>query len=87
MSRDGADSPTERRRESPQPLRSSMSPRLFEPIRLDDLTLDNRIIIAPMCQYSDVDGCMNDWHVVHLGHLALSGAAILTIEATAVMPE
>jgi len=40
-----------------------------------------------MCQYSAVDGCMTDWHVIHLGHLALSGAALLTIEATAVLPE
>ena len=40
-----------------------------------------------MCQYSAEDGCMTDWHVIHLGHLALSGAALLTIEATAVTPE
>ena len=40
-----------------------------------------------MCQYSAVDGCMTDWHVIHLGHLALSGAALLTVEATAVLPE
>jgi 2,4-dienoyl-CoA reductase-like NADH-dependent reductase (Old Yellow Enzyme family) len=49
--------------------------------------LPNRIVIAPMCQYSAVDGSMTDWHVIHLGHLALSGAALLTIEATAVVPE
>jgi 2,4-dienoyl-CoA reductase-like NADH-dependent reductase (Old Yellow Enzyme family) len=49
--------------------------------------LVNRILIAPMCQYSAVDGCMTDWHVIHLGHLALSGAALLMIEATAVVPE
>ncbi len=40
-----------------------------------------------MCQYSAVDGCMTDWHLIHLGHLALSSAALLTIEATAVVPE
>jgi 2,4-dienoyl-CoA reductase-like NADH-dependent reductase (Old Yellow Enzyme family) len=40
-----------------------------------------------MCQYSAVDGCMTDWHLIHLGHLALSGAALLTIEATAALPE
>ena len=40
-----------------------------------------------MCQYSAVDGRMTDWHLIHLGHLALSGAALLTIEATAVLPE
>ncbi len=62
-------------------------PRLFEAIRVGGLTLDNRIVIAPMCQYSAVDGRMTDWHLIHLGHLALSGAALLTIEATAVLPE
>jgi 2,4-dienoyl-CoA reductase-like NADH-dependent reductase (Old Yellow Enzyme family) len=61
-------------------------PRLFEPLTVGGLTLANRIIIAPMCQYSAVDGCMTDWHLIHLGHLALSGAALLTIEATAVEP-
>jgi len=40
-----------------------------------------------MCQYSAEDGRMNDWHLIHLGQLALSGAALLTIEATAVLPE
>ena len=61
--------------------------RLFTPLRVGDLELRNRIVIAPMCQYSAVDGCMTDWHLIHLGHLALSGAALLTIEATAVVPE
>jgi 2,4-dienoyl-CoA reductase-like NADH-dependent reductase (Old Yellow Enzyme family) len=60
---------------------------LFTPLRIGDLTLANRIVIAPMCQYSAEDGCMTDWHLIHLGHLALSGAALLTIEATAVLPE
>ena len=60
---------------------------LFQPIRVRDLYLRNRIVIAPMCQYSAENGCMTDWHLMHLGHLALSGAALLTIEATAVLPE
>jgi 2,4-dienoyl-CoA reductase-like NADH-dependent reductase (Old Yellow Enzyme family) len=60
---------------------------LFTPLRVGALELANRIVIAPMCQYSAVDGCMTDWHLMHLGHLALSGAALLTIEATAVLPE
>jgi 2,4-dienoyl-CoA reductase-like NADH-dependent reductase (Old Yellow Enzyme family) len=60
---------------------------LFTPFEVGGLTLANRIVIAPMCQYSAVDGCMTDWHLIHLGHLALSGAALLTIEATAVLPE
>jgi 2,4-dienoyl-CoA reductase-like NADH-dependent reductase (Old Yellow Enzyme family) len=62
-------------------------PALFRPIRIRNLDLRNRIVIAPMCQYSAEDGCMNDWHLIHLGQLALSGAALLTIEATAVLPE
>jgi 2,4-dienoyl-CoA reductase-like NADH-dependent reductase (Old Yellow Enzyme family) len=61
--------------------------KLFTPFRVGSVELANRIVIAPMCQYSAVDGCMTDWHLIHLGHLALSGAALLTIEATAVLPE
>lgn len=60
---------------------------LFQPLRLDGLDLANRIIIAPMCQYSAEDGAATDWHMIHLGHLALSGAGMLIIEATAVSPE
>jgi 2,4-dienoyl-CoA reductase-like NADH-dependent reductase (Old Yellow Enzyme family) len=61
--------------------------KLFTPLRSHGLELANRIVIAPMCQYSAQDGCMSDWHLIHLGHLALSGAGLLTIEATAVAPE
>ena len=60
---------------------------LFTPFRVAGLDLRNRIVIAPMCQYSADEGRATDWHVIHLGHLALSGAALLTIEATAVTPE
>ena len=60
---------------------------LFTPLEVGTLKLANRIVIAPMCQYSAEDGCMTDWHMIHLGQLALSGAALLTIEATAVTPE
>jgi 2,4-dienoyl-CoA reductase-like NADH-dependent reductase (Old Yellow Enzyme family) len=62
-------------------------PTLFTPFNVGTLALANRIVIAPMCQYSAEDGCMNDWHVIHLGQLALSGAGLLTIEASAVTPE
>jgi len=62
-------------------------PQLFTPITIGGHSLANRIVIAPMCQYSAENGCMNDWHQIHLGHLALSGAGLLTIEATAVVPE
>ena len=61
--------------------------KLFSPLEVGNLKLANRIVIAPMCQYSAEDGCMTDWHTIHLGHLALSGAALLTIEATGVTPE
>jgi len=62
-------------------------PALFESIQVGSLELSNRIVIPPMCQYSAEDGCMTDWDLIHLGHLSLSGAALLTIEATAVLPD
>jgi 2,4-dienoyl-CoA reductase-like NADH-dependent reductase (Old Yellow Enzyme family) len=61
--------------------------RLFTPFRVGKLELRNRIVIAPMCQYSADEGCPTDWHLIHLGNLAISGAALLIIEATAVLPE
>ncbi|TFI58020.1 NADH:flavin oxidoreductase/NADH oxidase [Sphingomonas parva] len=65
-----------------------MASKLFTPLPVGGLTLSNRIVIAPMCQYSaDGAGNATDWHVIHLGNLALSGAALLMIEATAVTPE
>ncbi|RZA34804.1 MAG: NADH:flavin oxidoreductase/NADH oxidase [Lysobacteraceae bacterium] len=64
-----------------------MSSMLFSPVSLGPLQLPNRIAIAPMCQYSAVDGLPTDWHTIHLGGLALSGAGLLIIEATAVTPE
>jgi 2,4-dienoyl-CoA reductase-like NADH-dependent reductase (Old Yellow Enzyme family) len=60
---------------------------LFSPFILRDLTLSNRIVVSPMCQYSAVGGEATDWHMVHLGTLALSGAGMLMIEATAVEAE
>lgn len=64
-----------------------LQPRLFAPVQIGDMTLANRIVIAPMCQYSAIDGCLTDWHIIHLGGLALSGAGLLIIEASAVLPE
>lgn len=58
--------------------------QLFTPFKLGSLTLPNRIVIAPMCQYSADEGLAGDWHLMHLGQLALSGAGLLFIEATAV---
>ncbi len=60
---------------------------LFEPWSLGSLSMPNRIVIAPMCQYSASEGTPGDWHRVHLGHLALSGAGLLILEATAISPE
>ena len=62
-------------------------PTLFEPLTLRGLTLKNRIAVAPMCQYSAVEGFANDWHLVHLGSRAVGGASLLIQEATAVSPE
>src|ERR1700710_1573444 len=64
--------------------RTSPMSALFSPFQLRGLALPNRIMVAPMCQYSAENGEANDWHFVHIGGLALSGAAIFCIEATAV---
>lgn len=61
--------------------------KLFTPIKLGAMTLANRIIIAPMCQYSAVNGRATHWHTIHLGNLALSSAGLLIMEATSVEPE
>ena len=60
---------------------------LFSPISLGNVTLHNRIVVSPMCQYSAEFGQATDWHLIHLGQLGLSGAGLLFIEATAVAPE
>jgi 2,4-dienoyl-CoA reductase-like NADH-dependent reductase (Old Yellow Enzyme family) len=60
---------------------------LFTPLTIGDLTLRNRIVVPPMCQYSAEAGSATSWHTIHLGQLALSGAGMLTIEATAVEAE
>ncbi|HZG07695.1 MAG TPA: NADH:flavin oxidoreductase/NADH oxidase [Allosphingosinicella sp.] len=65
-----------------------MASKLFTPLALEGLTLPNRIVVAPMCQYSaDGEGSATDWHLQHLGTLSHSGAGLLIIEATAVAPE
>src|SRR5450755_3038944 len=57
---------------------------LFSPFTLRKLNLANRIVVSPMCQYSAVNGCATDWHIVHWGQLLQSSAGMFTIEATAV---
>lgn len=61
--------------------------QLFTQANVGSVALDNRIVIAPMCQYSADAGKATAWHRIHLGNLALSGAGLLIIEATAVEPE
>jgi 2,4-dienoyl-CoA reductase-like NADH-dependent reductase (Old Yellow Enzyme family) len=60
---------------------------LFSPIAFRGVTLPNRIVVSPMCEYSSVDGFANDWHLVHLGSRAVGGAGLVFTEATAVLPE
>ena len=61
-----------------------MSSRLFEPIVLGEVELPNRLVVAPMCQYSASDGSATDWHLQHLSQLAYSGAGLVVVEATGV---
>lgn len=60
---------------------------LFSPVTFRGLTLKNRVIVAPMCQYSARHGFANDWHLVHLGRFALGGFSLVIVEATGVTPE
>src|SRR5258708_17365955 len=62
-------------------------PHLFDPLTLRSVTLANRLVVSPMCQYSSVDGISTDWHLVHLGSRAVGGASLVFTEATAVLPE
>ena len=61
-----------------------MTAPLFSPFDLGPVRLSNRIVVSPMCQYSANDGSMNDWHLQHLMTMAMSGAALVVVEATAV---
>lgn len=59
---------------------------LFEPFQTRGVTLPNRIVVSPMCEYSSVDGFASNWHLVHLGSRAVGGAGLVMTEATAVEP-
>lgn len=61
--------------------------RLFSPLSLKGITLKNRIVVSPMCQYSSDDGFAADWHLVHLGSFAVGGAGLVIAEATGISPE
>src|SRR5258708_19333741 len=60
---------------------------LFDPLSIRGITLQNRIVVSPMCQYSSEDGFANDWHLVHLGSRAAGGASLVFAEASAVTAE
>jgi 2,4-dienoyl-CoA reductase-like NADH-dependent reductase (Old Yellow Enzyme family) len=64
-----------------------MSSALFTPIQLRGLEMPNRIVVAPMCQYSAHDGTVGDWHIMHLGQYAVGGNGLLFVEATGTEPE
>lgn len=64
-----------------------MTSRLFSPLKIRETHLKNRIMVAPMCQYSAVEGVANDWHLVHLGARAVGGAGLIIVEATGVVME
>ena len=64
-----------------------MTARLFDPFELAGLALPNRVVVAPMCQYSARDGVPGDWHLMHLGSYAISGAGLVIVEATGVTPD
>src|SRR5689334_23598285 len=66
------------------PDQDETTPSLFTQCTLRGLTIPNRIIVSPMCQYSCEDGFANDWHLVHLGSRAVGGAGLIFCEATAV---
>lgn len=61
--------------------------KLFEALQIKSVTLKNRIVISPMCEYSAEDGFANDWHLVHLGSRAIGGAGLIISEAASVSPE
>jgi NADPH2 dehydrogenase len=64
-----------------------MPSTLFSPLALRSVTLANRVVVAPMCQYQATDGVPGDWHLVHLGQFAQSGPGLILVEATGVEPE
>lgn len=64
-----------------------MSSKIFSPFKLRELSLNNRIVVSPMCQYAAQEGSATDWHIMHLGNFGVSGSGLVISEATAVEPE
>src|SRR5690606_18692505 len=71
----------------PSPGQGNFMSKLLSPVTLRGLTLRNRTVVAPMCQYSSIDGFANDWHFVHLGRFAMGGFGLVIVEATGVVAE
>src|SRR3972149_8685282 len=67
-------------------LQRDQVPRLFQPLTLRSVTVRNRIMVSPMCQYSATDGVANDWHLQHLGSRAVGGAGVVSTEGGHVEP-
>ncbi|MFT3712925.1 MAG: FAD-dependent monooxygenase [Archangium sp.] len=82
-----ADAEFAQRAHSKHKSNGSPPPPLFAPFKLRELTLQNRVVVSPMCQYSATDGVPDDWHLVHLGSRALGGAGLVITEMTDVSPE
>src|SRR5215207_9099253 len=80
---EGPEDPGEQRRCRP----FVSTPSLFAPLTLRGLTLPNRLVVAPMCQYSVTDGLVGDYHLAHLGRFALGGFGLVVVEASGVTPE
>jgi anthraniloyl-CoA monooxygenase len=74
-------------RSSPTPSSLAVPPPMFTPFRLRDVVLPNRVVVSPMCQYKAVDGCVGDWHLVHIGSRAIGGAGLVMAEMTDVSAE
>src|SRR6185312_12801987 len=68
-------------------MTSKTPAHLFSPLEIGSITLPNRVVVSPMCEYSSEDGFANDWHLVHLGSRAVGGAGLIFTEAAAVTPE
>lgn len=64
-----------------------MTAKLFEPLKLRDMQLSNRVVVSPMCQFSASEGVANDWHIMHIGQFATSNPGLIMLEGTAVAPE
>jgi len=71
----------------PMPTVNKTPPPIFTPLKLRDMTLENRVVLSPMCMYSAKEGVVDDWHLVHLGSRAIGGAGLIYTEMTAVSEE